>query len=193
MDKPRHSICVFCGSSFGSNPVFAEAARETGRLIASHGYDMVFGGGGVGLMGETARAARDGGAKVTGILPAFLRGLEPPLASGEIVEIVPDMGVRKRRMLEMSDGFIILPGGIGTLDEFFEVIVEKQLGQLDKPIVVLNLNHCYDPLIQLLNHTASLEFVRPDLEHLFRVALSPDQAMAYLTRVLESKPPASRD
>jgi hypothetical protein len=188
MDKIRHRICVFCGSSFGSDPVFAEAARETGRLIASHGYDMVFGGGSVGLMGETARAARDGGAKVTGILPAFLRDLEPPLDSGEAVEIVPDMGVRKRRMLELSDGFIILPGGVGTLDEFFEVIVEKQLGQLPKPIVILNLNKCYDPLIQLLNHTASLEFVRPNLEQLFRVALSPDQALAYLTRVLDSKP-----
>ena len=97
------------------------------------------------------------------------------------------MGVRKRRMLELSDAFVILPGGIGTLDEFFEVIVEKQLGQLPKPIVILNLNHFYDPLIQLLNHTASLEFVRPDLEHLFRVALSPDQAMAYIMRVLDSK------
>ena len=193
MDKIRHRICVFCGSSFGSDPVFAEAARETGRLIASHGYDMVFGGGGVGLMGERARAARDGGAKVTGILPEFLRGLEPPLDSGEIVEIVPDMGVRKRRMLGMSDAFVILPGGIGTLDEFFEVIVEKQLGQLRKPIVILNLKNCYDPLIQLLNHTASLEFVRPDLEHLFRVALSPDQALAYITRVLDSKAAASRD
>ena len=187
MVKSRHSVCVFCGSSFGRDPVFAEAARETGRLIAAHGYDMVFGGGGVGLMGETAEAARDGGAKVTGILPEFLRGQEPPLASGETIEIVPDMGVRKRRMLELSDAFVILPGGIGTLDEFFEVIVEKQLGQLPKPIVILNLNHFYDPLIQLLNHTASLEFVRPDLEHLFRVALSPDQAMAYIMRVLDSK------
>jgi len=173
--------------------VFAEAARETGRLIASHGYDMVFGGGGVGLMGETAKAARDGGAKVTGILPEFLRGQEPPLASGETIEIVPDMGVRKRRMLELSDAFVILPGGIGTLDEFFEVIVEKQLGQLDKPIVVLNLKNCYDPLIQLLNHTASLEFVRPNLEQLFRVALSPDQAIAYVTRVLGSKSAPSHD
>ncbi|MBS0273981.1 MAG: TIGR00730 family Rossman fold protein [Proteobacteria bacterium] len=193
MSKTRHSICVFCGSSFGSDPVFAEAARETGRLLASHGYGMIFGGGGVGLMGEAARAARDGGAKVTGILPAFLRGQEPPLDSGEIVEIVPDMGVRKRRMLELSDGFLILPGGIGTLDEFFEVIVEKQLGQLHKPIVILNLKNCYDPLIRLLNHTAELEFVRPNLEQLFRVALSPDQAIAHLTRVLDSKPAPSRD
>jgi hypothetical protein len=188
MANLRHSICVFCGSSLGRDALFAEAARETGRLIASHGYDMVFGGGGLGLMGEAARAARDGGAKVTGILPAFLRDLEPPLASGEDIEIVPDMGTRKRRMLALSDAFIILPGGIGTLDEFFEVIVEKQLGQLHKPIVILNLNKCYDPLIQLLNNTASLEFVQPDLERLFRVALAPDQALAYITRVLDSKP-----
>lgn len=192
MANPRHSICVFCGSSLGRDAVFAEAARETGRLIASHGYDMVFGGGGLGLMGEAARAARDGGAKVTGILPAFLRDLEPPLASGESVEIVSDMGTRKRRMLALSDAFIILPGGIGTLDEFFEVIVEKQLDQLHKPIVILNLDHCYDPLIELLNHTASLEFVRPNLEKLFRVATSPEKAIDYITRALDSKPPASR-
>ncbi|HEY8949106.1 MAG TPA: TIGR00730 family Rossman fold protein [Rhizomicrobium sp.] len=187
MTSPKRSICVFCGSSLGRDAVFAEAARETGRLIASHGFNMVFGGGGLGLMGETARAARDGGARVTGILPAFLRDLEPPLASGEHVEIVPDMGVRKRRMLELGDAFLILPGGIGTLDEFFEVIVEKQLGQLAKPIVLLNLDHCYDPLIELLNHTAGLEFVRPNLETLFRVAHSPEKAIQYIMRVLDSK------
>jgi uncharacterized protein (TIGR00730 family) len=187
MTNPKRSICVFCGSSLGRDAIFAEAARETGRLIASHGYNMVFGGGGLGLMGEAARAARESGAKVTGILPAFLRDLEPPLADGEHVEIVPDMGVRKRRMLELSDAFIILPGGIGTLDEFFEVIVEKQLGQLAKPIVVLNIDHCYDALIDLLNHTAGLEFVRPNLETLFRVAHSPEKAIEYITRVLDSK------
>jgi uncharacterized protein (TIGR00730 family) len=186
-ENQRRAICVFCGSSMGSDPVFAEAACETGRLIARHGYDMVFGGGALGLMGEAAQSARDAGAKVTGILPDFLRHLEPPLDSGEIVEIVPDMGARKRRMLALSDAFLILPGGIGTLDEFFEVIVEKQLGQLAKPIVLLNLSQCYDPLIALLNHTAGLQFVRPDLENLFRVATSPDQAFAYLKRALDSK------
>jgi uncharacterized protein (TIGR00730 family) len=193
MDKNKRTICVFCGSSLGRDATFAEAARETGRLIAAQGYDMVFGGGGLGLMGETARAARDGGAKVTGILPAFLRDLEPPLARGEDVQIVPDMGTRKRQMLALGDAFLILPGGIGTLDEFFEVIVEKQLGQLDKPIVLLNLDHCYDPLIELLDHTASLEFVRPNLEQLFRVAHSPETAIRHITRVLESKPAVSHD
>jgi uncharacterized protein (TIGR00730 family) len=187
MDKNKRTICVFCGSSLGRDATFAEAARETGRLIAAHGYDMVFGGGGLGLMGETARAGRDGGAKVTGILPAFLRDLEPPLARGEDVQIVPDMGTRKRQMLALGDAFLILPGGIGTLDEFFEVIVEKQLGQLPKPIVLLNLDHCYDPLVDLLNHTASLEFVRPNLETLFRVAHSPQTAIRHITRVLDSR------
>jgi len=187
MDKNKRTICVFCGSSLGRDATFAEAARETGRLIASHGYDMIFGGGGLGLMGEAARAARDGGARVTGILPEFLQDLEPPLDRGEDVHIVPNMGERKRRMLAMGDAFLILPGGIGTLDEFFEVVVEKQLGQLDKPIVLLNLDHCYDPLIELLNHTASLEFVRPNLEQLFRVAHSPETAIRHITRVLDSR------
>lgn len=191
MEKAKRTICVFCGSSSGSNDAFLEAAHETGRLIAEHGFSLVFGGGGLGLMGATARAVRDGGAAVVGILPEFLRGLEPPLETGEKVELVRNMQVRKRRMIDLADAFLILPGGIGTLDEFFEVIVEKQLGQLRKPIAVLNLNGYYDPLFALLDHVASNQFVRPDLEKLFRVALAPDQAVNYLTRVLDSKPAAS--
>jgi hypothetical protein len=191
MDKTLHSICVFCGSSSGNNEVYGEAARETGRLIAAHGYTMVFGGGGLGLMGEAARAARDGGAKVVGILPAFLRHLEPPLDRGEIVEIVPDMYQRKARMIALSDAFLILPGGIGTLDEFFEVIVGKQLGQIHRPIVVLNMMGYFDPLLALLDRTAGAEFVQPTLEKLFHVATTPQQAMARITRALDSKPAPS--
>jgi hypothetical protein len=193
MDKAKHTICVFCGSSSGINGAFLEAAHETGRLIAAHGFSLVFGGGGLGLMGETARAVRDGGCAVQGILPDFLKGLEPPLETGEKVELVANMQVRKRRMIDLADGFIILPGGIGTLDEFFEVIVEKQLGQLHKPIVVLNLDGYYDPLLALLDHVAANEFMRPDMEKLFRVAQAPDQAIRYLTRVLDSKQQVSHD
>jgi uncharacterized protein (TIGR00730 family) len=187
MDKSKRTICVFCGSSSGSEDAFAEGARETGRLIAEHGYAMVFGGGGLGLMGETARMARDGGSAVTGILPNFLRHLEPPLDRGETVEIVSDMGTRKRRMLELGDAFVVLPGGIGTLDEFFEVIVETQLGQLHKPIVLVNLNGFYDPLIALLDHVAGYEFLRPNFEQLFRVALTPEEAIRMITRALDSR------
>jgi uncharacterized protein (TIGR00730 family) len=187
MDKPVHSICVFCGSSSGNDEIYAEAARETGRLIAARGYAMVFGGGGIGLMGETARAARDGGAKITGILPEFLRHLEPPLESGEIVEIVPDMYHRKARMIALSDAFLILPGGIGTLDEFFEVIVGKQLGQIRKPIVVMNMSGYFDPLLALLDQTAGAEFVQPTLEKLFHVVTCPEDAIARITRALDSK------
>jgi uncharacterized protein (TIGR00730 family) len=192
MDKTVHSICVFCGSSSGKEDVYAEAARETGRLIAAHGYAMVFGGGGIGLMGEAARAARDGGARITGILPDFLRHLEPPLESGEIVEIVPDMYHRKARMVALSDAFLILPGGIGTLDEFFEVIVGKQLGQIRKPIVVLNMSGYFDPLLALLDHTASAEFVQPTLEKLFQVVTTPQQAINRIARALDSNPAPSR-
>ena len=192
MDKTLHSICVFCGSSSGNDETYAEAAREVGRLIAAHGCTLVFGGGGLGLMGETARAARDGGAKVIGILPGFLRHLEPPLESGETVEIVPDMYHRKARMVALSDAFLIMPGGIGTLDEFFEVIVGKQLGQIHKPIVVLNMSGYFDPLRALLDHTAGAEFVQPTLEKLFHVVTTPEQAIARITRVLDAKPAPSR-
>jgi uncharacterized protein (TIGR00730 family) len=186
-EKPCHAICVFCGSSSGRDPVFAEAARETGRLIASHGHSLVFGGGALGLMGEVARAVRDGGAKITGILPDFLRHLEPPLESGEEVIIVPDLFERKRRMIAMSDAFLILPGGIGTLDEFFEVIVGKQLAQIYKPIFVLNMSGYFDPLIALLDHTADGEFVQPTLEKLFHVVTTPEQAIERITRALDLK------
>ena len=143
---------------------------------------------GLGLMGAVARAARDGGASVTGILPEFLRHLEPPLESGETVIIAASMFDRKERMLAMSDAFLVLPGGIGTLDEFFEVIVAKQLAQVHKPLVLLNLDGYFDPLIALLDHTASTEFVQPTLEKLFRTAPSPAEAVALLTRILDSKP-----
>ena len=130
----RRSICVFCGSSPGAKPVYAETARELGRLLGENGYQLVFGGGGVGLMGEVARAARAAGAPVIGVLPGFLRGLEPPLKSAEELIVTPDLQQRKARMLALADAFVILPGGLGTLDEYFEVITTTQLRVHAKPI-----------------------------------------------------------
>jgi len=111
----------------GHAEAYGEAARELGRLIAAKGFSLVFGGGGLGLMGQVARAARDAGAPVIGVLPEFLRALEPPLKSAEELIITPDLYQRKDRMMAMASGFIILPGGLGTLDEFFEVLTAAQL------------------------------------------------------------------
>src|SRR5579864_5388313 len=118
----RLTICVFCGSSHGVKPIYAATAKRLGEAIAEEGYGLLFGGGNVGLMGEVARAARDGGASVKGILPEFLRHLEPPLLTKEEVVVTPDLQTRKALMLALSDAFVVLPGGLGTLDEYFEIL-----------------------------------------------------------------------
>ncbi len=133
-----------------------------GWAIGEQGYALVFGGGGLGLMGEVARAARDAGAPVTGILPGFLRHLEPPLESGETVVVTPDLQSRKLKMLAMADAFVILPGGLGTLDEYFEVITSAQLSVLAKPIVVVDVNSYFAPVRMLLDHVIAHGFAKPD-------------------------------
>src|SRR6185312_11457770 len=148
--KPRNStnpaICVFAGASYGDNPRFAETARAVGAGIAAMGGSLVFGGGGLGLMGEAARAAMAGGADVQGIMPAFLQAIEPEISPQEKLIVTPHMQERKMLMLQMSDAFVVLPGGLGTMDEFFDVATEAQLGVHRKPIVVVNVDGYFDAL-----------------------------------------------
>jgi hypothetical protein len=175
---------VFCGSSPGSDLRYAQAARELGGLIAEQGFGLVFGAGNIGLMGETARAARDGGAPVIGILPSFLRHLEPPLKSAQELIILPDLFQRKDRMIAMSDAFILLPGGLGTLDEFFEVVTSAQLHVHTKPIVAVNIAGFYDPLRRLLDHVIAQGFATPEAHELYKFADTPKQAMEFVTQAL---------
>ena len=128
-------------------------------------------------MGETARAVRASGRRVVGILPEFLRYLEPPLAKGETLEITANLQDRKRRMLSMADGFVVLPGGLGTLDEFFEVITSAQLNVLPKPIAVVDTDGFYAPLRTLLEHVVAKGFVRPENLALCRFVASPEEAL----------------
>ena len=186
MDKRKRTVCVFCGSSRGNKPSYAAAAKEIGNLIAREGFSLVCGGGGLGLMGETARAVRDGGAEVIGILPDFLRHLEPPLARGESVRVVPDLFERKRQMLD-ADAFIVLPGGLGTMDEFYEVVTSAQLEVHRRPIVLLNVDGYYDPLIALMKHIVREGFAKPSSLDLYRVAATAKEAMAFLTQAPGSK------
>jgi uncharacterized protein (TIGR00730 family) len=181
---PSLSICIFCGSSYGDDPAYAQAARELGRLIGEGGHRLVFGGGGIGLMGETARAARDAGADVIGILPAFLRHLEPPLKSAEELIITPDLQQRKARMLALADAFVLLPGGMGTMDEFFEVATTAQLAVHRKPIVLVNVKGYFDPLKALVDHIIAHEFARAEVLALHQFARSPEDAL----RLISSRP-----
>ncbi|MGD0143231.1 MAG: TIGR00730 family Rossman fold protein [Rhizomicrobium sp.] len=179
-EKRQRVICVFCGSAPGRNPRYAEAARQLGALLAANGFSLVFGGGNIGLMGEVARAIRAGGAPVIGVLPAFLRHLEPPLKSAEELIITPDLQQRKGRMLALADAFVILPGGLGTLDEYFEVLTSAQLHALGKPIVLVNVAGYFDPLKALLDHVVREGFAQESLFDLQHIVAGPEEAIAAL-------------
>lgn len=173
----RSAICVFCGSSHGANPAHTEAAKRFGAGMAKAGFDLVFGGGGVGLMGEVALAVSQNGGKVLGVIPTFLRHLEPPLSVTSEIVVTETMSERKTRMFEAADYFAILPGGIGTLDEFSEVLTAAQLLQLGKPIVVVDVKNYYKPLIALLEHYVAEGFAGAGIMDLFQVVPDVDEAL----------------
>jgi uncharacterized protein (TIGR00730 family) len=179
------AICVFCGASFGDKPLFAAVAVAMGVGIAGLGAKFVFGGGGPGLMGEAARGARDAGGTVEGILPGFLRDMEPPLDAGEDTEIVPDLFVRKREMIARSDAFVTLPGGLGTYDEFFEVLTAAQLGVHAKPIILVNVDGYFDALDAMIRGSIARGFARDTVLALYQVADSADDALARLKTALK--------
>lgn len=154
-------ICVFCGSSKGFQPVYAETARALGTVLASQGVGLVYGGGNVGLMGIVADAVMERGGTVIGVIPEALVNRE--LAHRDVTElvVVRSMHERKARMAELSDGFIALPGGYGTFEEFCEIITWAQLGMHRKPCAILNVQRYYDPLLTLFDRAVAEGFVYP--------------------------------
>ncbi len=154
------TMCVFCGSSSGSDPVYVEAANRLGRLLAAEDITLVYGGACVGLMGAVADAALMAGGKVVGVMPDFLRRKE--LAHPRLTElhVVSSMHERKARMAALADAFIALPGGMGTLEEFCEIITWAQLGLHEKPCGLLNLQGYYDPLLTMVEHMAGEGFLK---------------------------------
>jgi uncharacterized protein (TIGR00730 family) len=187
MDNKTPAICVFCGSSHGVKPAYSQAAIRLGTLIGEHGFAMVFGGGNVGLMGDCSRAARAAGAKVLGVIPGFLRRREVSLEGANDV-IVPDMQVRKQRMINEADAFVVLPGGLGTLDELFEVISIAQLREHDKPIVIVDTDDFYAPLWPLLARVVREGFAMRNVENLYDVVKTPEQAIETIERLLGHAP-----
>lgn len=173
------SICVFCGASPGRAPIHMKMAEECGRQIAASEYRLVYGGGGIGLMGAVARAAHKDGGQVLGIIPKFLTEREQ-LLSGISHEIVPDMRSRKQRMLEESDGFIVLPGGIGTLEEAIEVLSWIRLDLHRKPMVFVGAQDYWFPLLELLSHITEQGFCPPNLLRRVFHAQSSAEAIAQL-------------
>ncbi len=178
--RPLKSVCVYCGSGVGQNPVYAETARILGRALAESGVALVYGGGGLGLMGEVARATLAGGGKVTGIIPEFLTAREHMLEEVTDLVVTQDMHQRKRLMYEKSDAFIALPGGIGTLEELVEQLTWSQLGQHRKPIVLANIAGFWTPFLKLLEHMRQEAFIRPGLEVRFGVVDDAHQIVPHV-------------
>ncbi|MCL4184693.1 MAG: TIGR00730 family Rossman fold protein [Burkholderiaceae bacterium] len=163
----RRWICVFCGAKPGNDPKYLRAARETGRAIAARGWGLVFGGGRVGMMAAVADAALAAGGEVVGVIPRALMSREPGHPGIARLEIVSDMGVRKQRMIELADAFVTLPGGLGTLDELFEVLTLRQIRCHAKPIGLYNQDGYFDTLLTACREFVARGFVLPsDIEFL---------------------------
>jgi uncharacterized protein (TIGR00730 family) len=169
------SLCVYCGSSERVAESHKEAAADLGRAAAQRGVRIVFGGGRVGLMGVLAEAALQAGGKVTGIIPEQLRAREVGHDGIGDLRVVGTMHARKQLMCEDSDAFCALPGGLGTLDETFEIVTWKQLGIHDKPVVLVNVAGYWDPLVRLVEHQAEAGYVRAAHRELFQVVETVDQ------------------
>jgi uncharacterized protein (TIGR00730 family) len=159
-----NAVCVYCGSSAGTEPVFGETASQFGKILAENGVRLIYGGGSVGLMGILADAVLVHGGKATGIIPEFLTQREQPrrLGNGQELIVTRDMHERKRTMFDRADAFVALPGGIGTLEELVEQLTWAQLGRHSKPILIANINGYWDPLLTLVAHMRERAFV-PDL------------------------------
>jgi uncharacterized protein (TIGR00730 family) len=187
--QPRaiRSICVYCGSSPGINPAYAEAARTLGRAMAENGVGLVYGGGGLGLMGEIARTVLAHGGRVTGIIPEFLSVKGRMLLDATEVNVVDDMHDRKRLMFDRADAFVALPGGIGTLEELVEQLTWAQLGRHSKPIVVVDIEGFWSPLVELLAHLRREGFIRQDMDVRLRTV---DRAEDVLDAVRAAAEPA---
>lgn len=153
------SICVFCGSRHGANPSHRAAAEAVGSGIAARGWRLIYGGGGVGLMGVTANAAINGGGQVIGVIPEFLRAQEAGHEGVDDLIITDGMHDRKQIMFNMADAFLVLPGGIGTMDETVEILTWRQLGKHNKPIVMMDLGGYWRPLLAAFDGAVENEFM----------------------------------
>lgn len=163
------SICVYCASSDTMDQSHKDAARALGDILAAKNIQLVFGGGRVGLMGITAKAVMENGGRVLGYIPEHLHDLEVGYTDITELHVVDTMHTRKRLMFENSDAFVIMPGGLGTLEEFFEVVTWRQIGLHDKPIVIVNLDGFWSPLIQLLDHMIDQRAARPTARNLYTI------------------------
>lgn len=178
------NVCVYCGSSEGDDPIYAEAAEELGASMAKAGVGLVFGGGSCGLMGVLARAALAHGGKVSGVIPGFLDEREIAMPTVSDMQVVPDMHTRKRLMFEKADAFVALPGGVGTLEELTEQLTWIQLGRHAKPLVIADIGGFWRPLLSLFAHMHNAGFIRPGYEVRYLVAERVEEVIPMLRQAV---------
>lgn len=170
-------ICVYCGSSSGVRPEFADEARRLGAEIARAGLGLVYGGGRIGLMGVVADAVLEAGGHVHGVIPEHLVRAETAHTGLPVLDVVESMHERKARMAEIASGFVVLPGGFGTFDEAFEILTWNQLGLIAKPLVFLDGTGFYGPLLRALDHVVESGFVADRFRAIAAVARTPEEAV----------------
>jgi uncharacterized protein (TIGR00730 family) len=180
VEARKSRLTVFCGSSHGFSPIYEAGTAAFARAVVRRGYGIIYGGGCVGLMGTLADAALAAGGDVIGVLPEFLSTKELRHEGLTRLEIVPSMHARKALMAELSQGFVALPGGLGTLDELFEILTWSQLGLHAKPIGLLSINGYFDPLITWIDRAVSDGFCRAEHRQLFCTATDPDDLLDQL-------------
>lgn len=178
----KRSVCVFCGSRAGSDPAFLHAAEALGASLATHDWRLVYGAGDVGLMGAVANAAQKAGAETFGVIPTHLLDWEVGKRDLSSFIVTENMHERKKVMYMNCDAIVVLPGGAGSLDEFFEVLTWRQLGLHEKPILLLNVNGFWDPLVGLLDHVIGQGFAEESLKGFVQVVDSVTEAEVRLTQ-----------
>jgi uncharacterized protein (TIGR00730 family) len=186
-------ICVYCGSGPGTDPAFVESARAFGAILAKNDVGLIFGGGSIGMMGAIAKSVLDHGGKVAGIIPEFLVAREHAMRGADNLIVTRDMHERKRKMFEMADAFVAMPGGIGTLEEVVEQMTWVQLGRHRKPILLANIKGFWNPLCALIDHMRKLEFIRGDLNFDLLVADNVDDILPFLQKAAATVPEAEKE
>ena len=185
MNEQLKSVCVFCGARFGNNPAFKASATEFGAIIAQNRWRLVYGAGDVGIMGEIAEATQKAGGSVFGVIPIHLFEREVGKSDINSFVVTENMHERKKVMFMNSDAVVVLPGGAGSMDEFFEVLTWAQLGLHNKPIILMNIDGYWDKLIALLDHIVDEDFAENSLYNLFQVATSPAEAEMLLSKAFQ--------
>jgi uncharacterized protein (TIGR00730 family) len=174
------AVTVYCASSTSLEPEFARTAREVGDLLAERGIELIYGGGGIGLMGEVARAMHARGGRVVGVITRHLLDHEQGWDGCDELIVVESMRERKRILVERGDGFLVLPGGLGTYEEFFETLVGRQLREHAKPIGIVNDRGYFDPLVAMIEHGIEHRFIKPAVKELFTIDPHPRRVLEWL-------------